>query len=62
MLCVARPTVCVDLNHQVRPKVKDKAKGMADILELIQDRDSGCHNATGIVYCMTQVRKNECHI
>lgn len=43
-----------NLYFEVRPKLKDRELGMADIVELLQDEASGCFNVTGIVYCMTQ--------
>ena len=42
---------------EVRQKVKDQVAAKDDILELLQNPESGCYQCTGIIYCMTQVSK-----
>lgn len=42
-----------NLFFEVREKVRDRETAKADILELLQDPQSGCHNVCGIIYCMT---------
>jgi len=53
-LMFKQPPLRPNLFFEIRGKEKDKENAKQDVLELLQDPESGCGRGTGIVYCMTQ--------